>query len=120
MATTVDVIPALICAFSVSDQLQRAAADKCACLSKNHCSNETTCTVVWCSSTTFSALLTACLRDLARHFRTDPTETVLDTPKRVAIKGTTGNNAIRQQKCDIPLNSQLCCIFVIYNIYYLF
>jgi hypothetical protein len=28
------------------------------------------------SSTTFSAQLTACLRDLPRHFKTDPTETV--------------------------------------------
>jgi hypothetical protein len=28
------------------------------------------------SSTAFSAQLTACLRDLARHFKTDPTETV--------------------------------------------
>jgi hypothetical protein len=29
-----------------------------------------------CSSTTFSAQLTACLRDQARHFKTDPTGTV--------------------------------------------
>jgi hypothetical protein len=32
--------------------------------------------IVGRSSTTFSAQLTACLRDLARHFKTDPTETV--------------------------------------------
>jgi hypothetical protein len=31
--------------------------------------------VIGRSSTTFSAQLTACLRDLARHFKTDPTET---------------------------------------------
>jgi hypothetical protein len=29
-----------------------------------------------CSSTTSSAKLTACLRDLARHFKTEPTKTV--------------------------------------------
>jgi hypothetical protein len=29
----------------------------------------------------FSAQLTACLRDLARHFKTDPTETVLGIPE---------------------------------------
>jgi hypothetical protein len=32
--------------------------------------------LVWCSSTTFSAQLTACLSDVARHFKTDTTETV--------------------------------------------
>jgi hypothetical protein len=32
--------------------------------------------LIRCSSTTSSAQLTACHRDLARHFKTDPTETV--------------------------------------------
>jgi hypothetical protein len=32
---------------------------------------------VWCSSIQqFSVQLTACLRDLVRHFKTEPTETV--------------------------------------------
>jgi hypothetical protein len=36
--------------------------------------------LIWCSSTTFSGQLTACLRDLARYFKTDPTETVARAP----------------------------------------
>jgi hypothetical protein len=32
--------------------------------------------VIGCSSTTFTAQLTTCLRDMARHFKTDHTETV--------------------------------------------
>jgi hypothetical protein len=33
-------------------------------------------TSLGCSSSMYSAQLTACLRDLARHFKTDPSETV--------------------------------------------
>jgi hypothetical protein len=36
-----------------------------------------TISLVWCSSTTVSAQLTECLCDLAHHFKTEPTETVI-------------------------------------------
>jgi hypothetical protein len=44
-----------------------------------------------CSSTTFSAQLTACHRDLARHFKTDPNETVaiwFGYPKKTLFEPT--------------------------------
>jgi hypothetical protein len=43
-----------------------------------------------------------------------PLKKVGNLMSKQPIKGTIGNNAIRQQKCDIPLNSQLCLQYLLF------
>jgi hypothetical protein len=58
--------------------------------------------LVWCSSTTFSAQLTACLRDLARHLKTALLR------QKLCVLGYTKTPCIRLLSCSsaLPLARQ--------------
>jgi hypothetical protein len=64
--------------------------------------------LIGCSSITSAAQLTACLRDPARYFKTEPTETELHSlfwipPKKTCLR----DNWFRNQPRGIPLKSRL-------------
>jgi hypothetical protein len=74
--------------------------------------------VLWCSSTTFSAQLTASLRDLARHFKTEPTETVSVGNDVHSALGTFIYKSRNLSFFSRSLPSSSCCVQQIFGCVY--